>query len=105
MFIRRQQLWAAPQPTLLEFVQFTERLYQLLRCAVAVGGFHDLLPMFKDQFATCLPLLAWLQFEFKEDASVGEPDRHPWARDGIGHGAVKIFVIVAGTQSSLLHIP
>src|SRR5215467_2187752 len=97
MFIGGQELRTAREPMLLEFVEFAQWLYQLLRRAVAVGRLHDELSMFKNQFATRLPLLAWLQFEFEKDASIGEPNRNIRARNRVGYSTVKIFVIIAGT--------
>ena len=66
---------------------------------------HHLLAMFQDQFATRMPLLAWLQFDLKEDAPIGVPNRNFHIQNRTGNGTVKIFVIVGSTKSLLLLLP
>src|SRR5258708_15285293 len=61
--------------------------------------------MFQDQFAARMPFLTRFEFDLKKEATVRVADRHINAWNPVGHGAMKILVIVGRAQPALLLLP
>ncbi len=72
---------------------------------MSIDGCHDVLPLLQNYLAAGMPLLPWFEFDLEKEATIGIANGNITARNPVGHGAVKIVVIIGSTQPSLLHIP